>query len=282
MGIQFQKVNYAYKGFKTSFNALLDINLVIPSQGEIIGICGHTGSGKSTLVQHMNGLLEAQSGKTIIFDVALPNKKNIKKNHLRQRVGLVFQFPEYQLFEESIIKDIMFGPLNMKVSIDEARKKAEFAALSVGIDEKLWQQSPFRVSGGQMRRVAIAGILAMEPDIIVLDEPTRGLDPLGQKELMDQILDIHKKTNKTVIIISHDMDLISEYTNRVIVMKDAKILFDGSKNELFSNPQFEDFSLDYPATLKIMNHLHETISIPYQYVYTKDELLEYLNEVAHV
>jgi energy-coupling factor transport system ATP-binding protein len=133
-----------------------------------------------------------------------------------------------------------------------------------------------------MRRVAIAGILAMEPDILILDEPTRGLDPLGQKELMDQIHDIHKKTNKTIVIISHDMDIIAEYTNRVIVMKDAKIAFDGSKDELFSNVQFDDFSLDYPATLKIMKHLQDTLKIPFKYVYTQDELLKYILEVAHV
>jgi len=282
MGIQFQQVNYAYKSFKSSFQALSNIELTIPAKGEIIGICGHTGSGKSTLVQHMNGLLEAQSGKTIIFDMVLPNKKAIKKNHIRQRVGLVFQFPEYQLFEETIIKDIMFGPLNMKHSVEVAKEKAEKAALSVGIAETLWQQSPFRISGGQMRRVAIAGILAMEPDIIVLDEPTRGLDPQGQKELMDQIYEIHQKTKKTIVIISHDMDMIAQYTNRVIVMKDAKVAFDGSKDALFSNPSFPSFSLDFPATLKIMYHLKDTLGIPFKYVYTKEDLLRYLKEVSHV
>jgi energy-coupling factor transport system ATP-binding protein len=281
MGIQFQKVNYAYRSFKESFKALIDIDLEIQSKGEIIGICGHTGSGKSTLVQHMNGLLEAQSGKTIIFDMVLPNKKKVKKNEIRQKVGLVFQFPEYQLFEETIIKDIMFGPINMKYSVEEARKLAEKAALSVGIEEKLWSQSPFRISGGQMRRVAIAGILAMEPDIIVLDEPTRGLDPMGQRDLMRHIHEIHKQTHKTIIIISHDMDIIAEYATRVIVLKDAKIFFDGSKENLFDHDDFKSFSLDYPASVKIMQYLNEKLAIPFKYVFSKEELILYLTEVSH-
>lgn len=281
MGIQFQKVNYAYRSFKESFHALIDIELHIQAKGEIIGICGQTGSGKSTLVQHMNGLLEAQSGKTVIFDMILPSKKNIKKNAIRQKVGLVFQFPEYQLFEETIIKDIMFGPINMKYSVEKARTLAEQAALSVGIDEKLWSQSPFRISGGQMRRVAIAGILAMEPDIIVLDEPTRGLDPVGQRDLMRHIYDIHKKTNKTIIIISHDMDIIAEYATRVIVLKNAKVSFDGPKEALFSHPDFKSFSLDYPATVKIMQHLNESLSIPFKYLFSKEALISYLSEVSH-
>lgn len=167
MGIQFQEVNYAYRSFKELFQALKNINLSIQSTGEIIGICGQTGSGKSTLVQHMNGLLIAQKGHTVIFDTVLPSKKKVKLNSIRQRVGLVFQFPEYQLFEETIIKDIMFGPKNINMSDQEARERAETAAMNVGIDASLWTQSPFRISGGQMRRVAIAGILAMNPDILV-------------------------------------------------------------------------------------------------------------------
>ena len=256
MGIQFHEVNYSYRSFKNVFQALKNIQLSINAKGEMIGICGQTGSGKSTLVQHMNGLLIAQKGKTAIFDVELPSKKKVKLNSIRQRVGLVFQFPEYQLFEETIIKDIMFGPLNLHVNNDEALKRAESAASSVGIDSALWNQSPFRVSGGQMRRVAIAGILAMQPDILILDEPTRGLDPVGQKELMDLIYKIHIQEKKTIIIISHDMELISTYTERVIVMKDGAVVFDGAKEDLFRHDKFTQFSLDYPVSIKLNNYLN--------------------------
>lgn len=280
MGIQFHKVNYSYRSFKNIFHALKDIDLTIKSKGEIIGICGQTGSGKSTLVQHMNGLLIAQKGKTAIFDIELPSKKKIKLNTIRQRVGLVFQFPEYQLFEETIIKDIMFGPLNIHVSNEEALKRAESAAKSVGIDESLWGQSPFRVSGGQMRRVAIAGILAMHPDILVLDEPTRGLDPVGQKELMDLIYHIHIQENKTIIIISHDMDLIASYTQRVIVMKDGFVVFDGSKENLFVDNRFQDFSLDYPAPLKLSQFISNKISKQISPEYDIDTLIQRLEEVS--
>jgi len=281
MGIQFQKVNYAYKTYKESFKALIDIDLDIKAKGEIIGICGHTGSGKSTLVQHMNGLIEASSGKTVIFDMVLPSSSFTKKNKLRQKVGLVFQFPEYQLFEETIIKDIMFGPMNMKYGLEKSKALAISSAKRVGIDESMFELSPFRISGGQMRRVAIAGILAMEPDILVLDEPTRGLDPVGQRDLMEHIYTIFLENQKTVIIISHDMDLIAKYATRIIVMKDAKVAFDGNKDDLFSHKDFFKFYLDLPETLKIMKHLNETLSIPYKHIYSKEEFMKYLVEVSH-
>lgn len=276
MGIQFHEVNYAYTSFKNVFQALKNIDLSILPKGEIIGICGQTGSGKSTLVQHMNGLLIAQKGKTVIFDVELPSKKKVKLNSIRKKVGLVFQFPEYQLFEETIIKDIMFGPLNMHVNNDEALRRAENAAKNVGIDQSLWNQSPFRVSGGQMRRVAIAGILAMQPDILVLDEPTRGLDPVGQKELMDLIYNIHTQENKTIIIISHDMELISTYAKRVIVMKDGAVVFDGVKEELFVHEKFEDFSLDYPVSIKLCNFLNNKLK---KHLYPSDNMQAFISQL---
>jgi energy-coupling factor transport system ATP-binding protein len=276
MGIQFHEVSYSYTSFKNVFHALKKINLSIKAKGEIIGICGQTGSGKSTLVQHMNGLLIAQKGKTAIFDVELPSKKKVKLNSIRQRVGLVFQFPEYQLFEETIIKDIMFGPLNIHVSNDEALKRAENAAKSVGIDPSLWNQSPFRVSGGQMRRVAIAGILAMQPDILVLDEPTRGLDPVGQKELMDLIYKIHIQENKTIIIISHDMELISTYTQRVIVMKEGSIVFDGVKESLFVHEKFNEFLLDYPVTIKLSQFLTKKLNKQF---HSSDDMQLFINQL---
>jgi len=281
MGIQFKDVTFRYKGFKTEYLALDKINMEIASKGEIIGICGHTGSGKSTLVQHMNGLLQADSGTVSVFDIILPSKKKVKLNTLRRRVGLVFQFPEYQLFEETILKDVMFGPKNLKIKQEDIEKIAKSSLKAVGIDPTLYDQSPFRISGGQMRRVAIAGVLAMQPDILVLDEPTRGLDPVGQKELMKMLYQIHVETNMTMLIISHDMDLLGEYATRMVVMKEGKKVFDGSKDGLFLNPEFEDMNLDYPTSIKVMKHLHEKVSLPFKMLYSMDEVVHYLEDFTH-
>lgn len=281
MGIQFKDVTFRYKGFKTEYLALDKINMEIASKGEIIGICGHTGSGKSTLVQHMNGLLQADSGTVSVFDIILPSKKKVKLNTLRRRVGLVFQFPEYQLFEETILKDVMFGPKNLKIKQEDIEKIAKSSLKAVGINPTLYDQSPFRISGGQMRRVAIAGVLAMQPDILVLDEPTRGLDPVGQKELMKMLYQIHVETNMTMLIISHDMDLLGEYATRMVVMKEGKKVFDGSKDNLFLNTEFEDMNLDYPTSIKVMKHLHEKISLPFKMLYSMDEVVHYLEDFTH-
>lgn len=281
MGIQFKDVTFRYKGFKTEYLALDKINMEIAAKGEIIGICGHTGSGKSTLVQHMNGLLQADSGTVSVFDIILPSKKKVKLNTLRRRVGLVFQFPEYQLFEETILKDVMFGPKNLKIKQEDIEKIAKSSLKAVGINPTLYDQSPFRISGGQMRRVAIAGVLAMQPDILVLDEPTRGLDPVGQKELMKMLYQIHVETNMTMLIISHDMDLLGEYATRMVVMKEGKKVFDGSKDGLFLDPEFEDMNLDYPTSIKVMKHLHEKISLPFKTLYSMDEVVHYLEGFTH-
>jgi len=281
MGIQFKEVSYAYRGLKVNYDAIKNVNLDINHEGEFIAIVGQTGSGKSTLVQHMNALLLPTSGKVVVFGQELPPKKKEKINYLRQKVGLVFQFPEYQLFEETIIKDIMFGPKNFKSTEEEALEKAKKAAQIVGIDESLYQQSPFRISGGQMRRVAVAGILAMEPEILVLDEPTRGLDPKGRKDLMQIFNSLHQTYHKTIILISHDMDLVSEYAKRVIVLKDGCIVYDGKKEDLFEHPSFETFHLDMPTSLKILKHLNKTLNIPYVPQYNFTDLLTYLKEVDH-
>ena len=281
MGIQFKEVTFRYKGFKTQYQALDQVNMEIASKGEIIGICGHTGSGKSTLVQHMNGLLQADFGTVSVFDITLPSKKKVKLNTLRRRVGLVFQFPEYQLFEETILKDVMFGPKNLKMKQEDIEKIAKASLQAVGIDASLYEQSPFRISGGQMRRVAIAGVLAMQPDILVLDEPTRGLDPVGQKELMDMLYQIHVDTKMTMLIISHDMDLLGQYASRIVVMKEGKKIFDGSKDLLFTNPDFEDMNLDYPTSIKVMKYLNEKISLPFKMLYSMDDVMKYLEVNAH-
>ncbi len=281
MGIQFKDVSYAYKGLKVNYDAIGHINLTIQPKGEFIAIVGQTGSGKSTLVQHMNALLLPTSGNVVVFGQNLPPKKKEKINFLRQKVGLVFQFPEYQLFEETILKDIMFGPKNFKSTEAQAMEMAKRAATIVGIDPSMYEQSPFRISGGQMRRVAVAGILAMEPEILVLDEPTRGLDPRGRRDLMKIFNDLHEKNNQTIILISHDMDLVSEYAKRVIVLKEGNIVFDGKKEELFEHPDFESFHLDLPTPLKILKHLEKEVGIPYQAQYDFESLLNHLKEVSH-
>ena len=281
MGIQFKDVSFRYKGLKTSYKALDMINLDIATKGEIIGICGHTGSGKSTLVQHMNGLLQADEGTVSVFDIQLPNKKKIKLNSLRRRVGLVFQFPEYQLFEETILKDVMFGPKNLKMNHASIESISKASLKAVGIDASLFDQSPFKISGGQMRRVAIAGVLAMQPDILVLDEPTRGLDPVGQKELMEMLYDIHKSQQTTLLIISHDMDVLGAYANRIIVMNEGEKMFDGDKDSLFSHPKFDKMNLDYPSSIKVMKYLHKEISLPYKLLYTMDEVIYHIKEHMH-
>lgn len=280
MVIQFNQVGYAYKGFKKVYHALKDINLTIEAQGEFVAILGHTGSGKTTLVQHMNVLLKPTSGNVNILGTIVPQKKKQKVNHIRQKVGLVFQFPEYQLFEINILKDVEFGPSNFKETKEFATTYAKEALQTVGINESLYTESPFRISGGQMRRVAIAGILAMKPEVLVLDEPTRGLDPQGKDDIMDLFYDIHQKENKSIIMISHDMDVVAKYAKRVVVLNQGKIVFDGSKEELFSHPDFNTFHLDYPTPMKIMNHLEKTIGLKKKLVFTQEELLDYLKKEA--
>lgn len=281
MGIQFKNVGYKYKGISINYDAINAINLKIDEKDEFVAVIGHTGSGKSTLVQHMNALLLPTSGTLNVLGQVLPPQKNEKINHLRQKVGLVFQFPEYQLFEETIIKDIMFGPKNFKSSEQEALEKAKKAATIVGIPEELYEQSPFRISGGQMRRVAVAGILAMEPKILVLDEPTRGLDPKGRKDLMKIFKDLHEIERKSIVLISHDMDIVSEYAKRVIVLEEGEIVFDGPKEELFEHPNFDSFHLDLPTPLRILKHLEKEINLEYKPKYDFDSLLQYLKEAEH-
>ena len=280
MGIQFKNVKYNYKNMNHSYNALEKVFLSIKSKGEFIGICGETGSGKSTLVQLMNGLLEPTEGKSIIFNTEIPFKNKKMVNKIRQKVGLVFQFPEYQLFEETVLKDIMFGPTNLKINEKKAMDLAKKSAKAVGIGEKLLNKSPFKISGGEMRRVAIAGVLAMTPEILILDEPTRGLDPEGQNTLMKVINDIHLSENKTIIVISHDIDLLAKYAKRIIVMKNGKISYDGGKEDLFQNKEFNNFSLEYPTALKIMRFLNKKTNTPFKDVYDIDSLFNHLIEVS--
>ena len=234
MGIKFEKVSHVYNlNTPMEQRAIYDINFNI-EDNQFVAIVGHTGSGKSTLIQHMNGLLKPTDGLIRVGDYVIKSdekSKNLKA--VRQNVGLVFQFPEYQLFEETVEKDIMFGPMNYGISEEEARKRAHDVAKMVGLEDSVLGQSPFHLSGGQMRRVAIAGILAMNPDILVLDEPTAGLDPQGQYEMMQLFNELYKKYGKTIVLVTHDMNLVCEYAEHVIVMHRGEMKLKGTPKEVF-------------------------------------------------
>ena len=251
MGISFQQVGYQYPTLTTKKWAIKDINVTIESTQEFVAVVGHTGSGKSTLVQHMNALLLATTGSVSVF--GHPATKGKPLTPIRKKVGMVFQFPEYQLFEETVEKDIMFGPLNFGQSKEKAKELAHQMISIVGLDEELLFRSPFSLSGGQMRRVAIAGILAMEPNILILDEPTVGLDPAGQKSMMDLFRTLTEDYGKTIIIVTHDMNVVAEYTSRVLVMNHGSMAFDGSPEDLFSNQELlDECNLDIPSVSRIV------------------------------
>ncbi len=255
MGIQFREVSYRYPtGSINFYQAISKINLTIQEKDEFITLVGHTGSGKSTLAQHMNALIFPTSGEVEIFGSVVSQKRNkkIKYNALRKHVGLVFQFPEYQLFEETVEKDIMFGPMNFKVKHDEAEVLAKKALSLVGLDETYLKRNPFNLSGGEKKRVSIAGILALDPDILVLDEPTSGLDPAGKKQLMELFTSIQKDTGKTIIVITHDMDLVYEFASRVIVLNGGELVFDGTPEKLFHRDDLNKYCLDYPETIQVL------------------------------
>ena len=304
MGINFQRVSYKY-----AYSAPLTLNEVsfdISKTNEFICILGHTGSGKSTLVQNMNALLLPTSGQITVFEknvvkkIKHPYKLNTKKNRLkynfednnklfakankliyssnlkdlRKHIGLVFQFPEYQLFESTVLKDVMFGPKNFGLTDEEAMKAAKKACRLVGLPNDIYEKSPFGLSGGQMRRVAVAGILALNPDIIVLDEPTVGLDPKGKEDLMKLLLQIQHDTDKTIIMITHDMNVVAEYAKRVMVMDQGNLVFDGNKRDLFEDlDRLHQFNLDLPTCARLATKLKEKGLINYTHLpLTKKEL----------
>lgn len=280
MGINFQKVSFAYYIPRKKQNikfTLKDIDLNIDSSDEFITIVGHTGSGKSTLVQMMNALLLPTTGQVVIDKDILARKHRVKLKPIRKKNGLVFQFPEYQIFEETVLKDIMFGPKNFGLKVSEAEEKARVTAVSLGISEDLLERSPFNLSGGQMRKVAIAGILASNPDVLILDEPTVGLDPFGKKELLNLLSNLNKEQHKTIIIITHDMEVVSKYSKRSIVMNHGEVVFDGSSADLFKNEELvTKFNLDYPELVKTLIALKDKMNLDIDvYKYTvKDAYLE--------
>lgn len=274
MAINFRNVSFKYSQ-KASHKTLNNINLLIEEKNEFIAIVGRTGSGKTTLVQHMNALLLPTEGTLEICGKVINKSKNLKLKDIRQKVGLVFQFPEYQLFEETCIKDVMFGPKNFGKTKDEANIEAVKACKLIGLDPSLYERSPFSLSGGQMRRVALAGVLASNPDILVLDEPTVGLDPKGKIDLMELLKNIQAKTAKSVIMITHDMDMVARYAKRVIVMAEGKIVYDGGVQNLFNDVnKLKDYNLGLPIISQAAIKLKEKGLINFNDIpLTKESLL---------
>lgn len=255
MSIKLEHLNYVYSpGTAYEKQALKDINLEIP-QGEFVGIIGHTGSGKSTLIQHFNGLLKA-SGGALYYNGENIYGDGYNMKQLRSQVGLVFQYPEHQLFEVDVLSDVCFGPKNQGLSSEECEKRAREALELVGFPEKYYRQSPFELSGGQKRRAAIAGVLAMRPSVLVLDEPTAGLDPKGRDDILNQVEHLHKNTNMTVILVSHSMEDIARYVDRIIVMNQGEKMFDGKPKKVFSHyRELEKVGLAAPRVTYIMHAL---------------------------
>ncbi len=242
--------------------ALENVNIEI-AQGEFVGLIGHTGSGKSTFVQHLNGLLLPTGGRVLLDGVDLNSSKKLR-HEMRFKVGLVFQYPEYQLFEDTVYKDISFGPRNMKLSKSEIDERVREAAGFVGVPEAIFEKSPLELSGGQKRRVAIAGVIAMRPSVLVLDEPTAGLDPEGCESILKNISDYHKATGATIILVSHSMEDIARYAARLVVFVDGRTLMDGSPEEIFSQAdKLRSIGLDVPVATEIATRLKQLgIDVP--------------------
>ncbi len=255
--IRLDHLNYIYNpGTAYETHAIQDITLAIP-QGQFVGIIGHTGSGKSTLIQHLNGLIKATSG-SYTYDGKDVYAKSYTMKDLRSQVGLVFQYPEYQLFEIDVLSDVCFGPKNQGLEKDAAEAKARAALEAVGVPEEIYDHSPFELSGGQKRRVAIAGVLAMEPDVLILDEPTAGLDPQGRDEILDQIAELHRTRGITVILVSHSMEDIARYVERIIVMNQGSVMYDDCPREVFRHyRELEAVGLAAPQVTYIMHALKE-------------------------
>ncbi len=257
MSIKLEHINYIYGNDTANpVHATNDVSLEI-KDGEFVGLMGHTGSGKSTLIQHFNGLIRPTSGN-IYYNGKNISDEDFSMKQLRQKVGLVFQYPEHQLFEVTVFDDVCFGPKNLGLSKEEIKEKAKQALALVGLDESYYERSPFELSGGQKRRVAIAGVLAMEPEILILDEPTAGLDPKGRDDILSMISHLHKEKKITIILVSHSMEDIANYAQRIIVMDKGQVKFDGTPKEVFSHyKELEQIGLAAPQVTYIVNQLKE-------------------------
>lgn len=273
--LSMQGVTHLYnEGMPSESKAIDNINLDI-EEGELVGVIGHTGSGKSTLVQHFNGILKPNSGKVIVDGVDIWSDKKATRE-ARFKVGLCFQYPEYQLFEETVYKDISFGPKNMKLSDDEIVKRVVSAAAYVGLKKELLEKSPFDLSGGEKRRAAIAGVIAMQPKVLILDEPTAGLDPIGRDTILDMIKNYREKTGSTVLLVSHSMEDIAKIATKVAVMNNARLEMYGTVDEVYSHAErLREIGLNIPQISKVFeilkNNGHDFGSI-----YTVDRAVEVL------
>ena len=277
MSIEVRHLTHCYsEGSALSTVALSDICMTI-ADGEFLGIIGHTGSGKSTLVQHLNGLLKPTSGQVLVDGEDL-NGEHVNRRALRQRIGLVFQYPEYQLFEETVAKDIAFGPKNQGLSREEISERVRYAMDCVHLDyEKYSERSPFELSGGQMRRVAIAGVLAMKPAVLILDEPTAGLDPRGRDRILTMLEELHSRENTTIVMVSHSMDDMARLATRLVVMAEGKILASGTPREIFAQEEMMiSAGLGVPEAARLCRALRDRgLDLPAD-LYRPQELKEHL------
>ena len=276
--LQAQNLNYIYSvGTPFQHTALEDVSFSV-NRGEFIGVIGHTGSGKSTLMQQLNGLLKPTSGKIMLDGKDIWSDKKLTRQ-ARFRVGLVFQYPEYQLFEETVYKDIAFGPKNMGLSQAEIDRRVREAAAIVGLTEAQLEVSPFDLSGGQKRRVAIAGVIAMEPEILILDEPTAGLDPQGREEILKNIEDYRKSHNATVMMVSHSMDDVARLTDRLLVLNGSHLAMDGTPDEVFARAEeLVTMGLNIPQVTRVFLELRE-LGLDVPPVYTMERAVEVLKKI---
>ena len=276
--LQVKDLNYIYSvGTPFEHKALENVSFTL-NRGEFVGVIGHTGSGKSTLMQQLNGLLKPTSGQVILDGVDIWSDKKITRQ-ARFRVGLVFQYPEYQLFEETVYKDIAFGPKNMGLSAEEIDRRVREAAGFVGITERQLQASPFDLSGGQKRRVAIAGVIAMEPEVLILDEPTAGLDPIGRAEILSNIESYRKAKNATIMMVSHSMEDVARMTDRLLVLYGSHLAMDAPPAEVFTHAQeLVDMGLNIPQVTQIFLHLKQ-MGLDVDNVYTIEQAVSILSRL---
>lgn len=277
MSIIAKNLKYIYsKGLPGETVALDDVSFEI-NNGECIGIIGHTGSGKSTLLQHMNGLLRPASGEISVLDM-LVSDSSVKKIDISKQVGLVFQYPEYQLFEETVAKDVAFGPRNLGVSEDKIAELVKSSLQKLGLDyDEIAEKSPFELSGGQKRRVAIAGVLAMEPHVLILDEPTAGLDPSSKREMLDVIKHLRDNKNLIVVFVSHNMKDIAEMSDRIFVMNKGKLVMNGTPEEVFSRAsELQEIGLNVPPTTEVVYELSQKLHFPYKVIFDEKEAADYI------
>ncbi len=285
MEIIFDKVEHRYQA-NTPFEqvALYDINVTIPSK-KFVAVIGHTGSGKSTFLQHLNGLLKPTSGIVKLDELEITSAKKQKQlKIIREKIGMVFQFPEHQLFEETVEKDICFGPINFGVSEEVAKKRMYELLPIVGLEEDIVTKSPFELSGGQMRRVAIAGVLAMDPEVLVLDEPTAGLDSKGQREIMEMFLRLHQQKKLTTILVTHQMEHVAAYADFVIVMNKGIVVFTGTKAEVFKeHVRLREFGLAVPETVALQLQMEEKFHMKWEEPWlTMDDCINNIKKLMKV